>query len=182
MSLEEKIEEYKASLAGRVYEVRIKKVGKKAWIEIGSKSYEVEFPKGMAYSKAFPLIIDGKRYEIKIEREGGRYRVEVEGKPWEVRIQKGIDIPRLEIPKLVPKLPSPPKEKVEGAVLAPMPGRVVDLKVRVGDRVRVGQPLLILEAMKLENEIASTREGIVREIRVKRGKGVKKDEILLVIK
>nr|2D5D_A Chain A, methylmalonyl-CoA decarboxylase gamma chain [Pyrococcus horikoshii OT3]2D5D_B Chain B, methylmalonyl-CoA decarboxylase gamma chain [Pyrococcus horikoshii OT3]2EJF_C Chain C, 149aa long hypothetical methylmalonyl-CoA decarboxylase gamma chain [Pyrococcus horikoshii OT3]2EJF_D Chain D, 149aa long hypothetical methylmalonyl-CoA decarboxylase gamma chain [Pyrococcus horikoshii OT3]2EJG_C Chain C, 149aa long hypothetical methylmalonyl-CoA decarboxylase gamma chain [Pyrococcus horikoshii len=60
----------------------------------------------------------------------------------------------------------------ENVVSAPMPGKVLRVLVRVGDRVRVGQGLLVLEAMKMENEIPSPRDGVVKRILVKEGEAV----------
>ncbi|WP_455285958.1 biotin/lipoyl-containing protein [[Eubacterium] cellulosolvens] len=62
-----------------------------------------------------------------------------------------------------------------------MPGRVMSLRVREGDSVRVGQPLLMLEAMKMENEITASVAGTVRKVWVTEGTTVKKDQGLLEI-
>lgn len=66
-------------------------------------------------------------------------------------------------------------------VLAPILGTIVDVKVKVGDRVKVGEVLLILEAMKLENEILSPRNGVIKKIHVSRGKTVNSGDLLVVI-
>lgn len=66
-------------------------------------------------------------------------------------------------------------------VLAPILGTIVDVKVKVGDRVKVGEVLLILEAMKLENEILSPRNGVIKKIHASRGKTVNSGDLLVVI-
>jgi biotin carboxyl carrier protein len=69
-----------------------------------------------------------------------------------------------------------------GQVLkAPMPGRVVLIEVTVGQRVRRGDGLVILEAMKMENEFRAAGEGTVKEIRVQPGQAVNPGDILMVI-
>ncbi len=68
-----------------------------------------------------------------------------------------------------------------GVVRAPMPGRVVSVAVREGDPVPLGAPLLILEAMKMQNEIPSPVKGTVKEIRVAPNAIVGKEEVLLVL-
>jgi acetyl/propionyl-CoA carboxylase alpha subunit len=68
-----------------------------------------------------------------------------------------------------------------GAMLAPIPGKVTSLRVREGDSVRVGQPLFMLEAMKMENEITASVAGTVRKVWVTEGTTVKKDQRLLEI-
>lgn len=66
-------------------------------------------------------------------------------------------------------------------VIAPMSGKVILIKVREGDIVKEGDILLIIEAMKMENEIRATRNGKIKEIKVKEGDKVEYGEILLVI-
>jgi len=66
-------------------------------------------------------------------------------------------------------------------VRPPMPGRVVKVAVRAGDRVSRHAPLVILEAMKMQNEIPAPVAGIVREIRVREGQGVLASDVLVVI-
>ena len=70
----------------------------------------------------------------------------------------------------------------EGVVTAPMPGLVVSLKVNVGDSVKAGDGLCILEAMKMENEITAQKAGVVKEIRVSEGASVKRGEPIAIIK
>ncbi len=66
-------------------------------------------------------------------------------------------------------------------VRAPMPGRVIALLVHPGAQVRKGTPLLILEAMKMQNEIPSPADGEVQEIRVGPGDTVSKEDVLLIV-
>jgi biotin carboxyl carrier protein len=62
-----------------------------------------------------------------------------------------------------------------------MPGKIVELLVEVNTRVKEGEPILILEAMKMQNEIISTVSGKIQKIQVKPGDSVSKDEVLLEI-
>jgi biotin carboxyl carrier protein len=62
---------------------------------------------------------------------------------------------------------------------APMPGLIIDLKISAGDVVKVGESLLILEAMKMENIIKSPCEGIVRVVKIKKGDSVEKGQVLI---
>ena len=66
-------------------------------------------------------------------------------------------------------------------VLAPMPGKIIDVLVNVGDRVSEDDELLILEAMKMENPVYATADGVVKEIKVKKDDTVDSDQLLIII-
>lgn len=67
-------------------------------------------------------------------------------------------------------------------VLAPIPGKVVEITVKPGQSVSEGEIVLILEAMKMENEIYADSDGVVEEIKVKEGDKVAANDVLMVIK
>jgi biotin carboxyl carrier protein len=64
-------------------------------------------------------------------------------------------------------------------IKAPMPGLIIDLKISVGDAVKTGESLLILEAMKMENIIKSPGDGIVKSVKIKKGDSVEKGQVLI---
>ena len=64
-------------------------------------------------------------------------------------------------------------------LVAPMPGLVVRINVEAGDPIRAGQPLVVMEAMKMENELRSTSDGVVRAVRVRPGEAVEKGSVLI---
>ncbi|MFP3218176.1 MAG: biotin/lipoyl-containing protein [Acidianus sp.] len=70
----------------------------------------------------------------------------------------------------------------EGKVISPLQGRVVSIRVKEGDAVNKGQPLLSIEAMKSETIISAPVAGVVEKILVKQGQGVKKGDTLVIIK
>lgn len=89
-------------------------------------------------------------------------------------------------PKVVSKVIANPKIETQPSsndecIEAPMPGRIADILVKVGQRIQEGDVLMILEAMKLENEVCSERAGIVKEIRVKSEDMVEAGDIVAVI-
>lgn len=65
------------------------------------------------------------------------------------------------------------------SIKAPMPGLIIDLKVKAGDTVQQGEALLILEAMKMENILKSPGEGVIRNVKVKKGDNVEKGQVLI---
>lgn len=69
----------------------------------------------------------------------------------------------------------------EEKVTAPIAGTILSVKVKAGDKVKLGDALLVLEAMKMENNIPSPRDGVVKEVHVSEGKTVKFGDLLLVI-
>ena len=99
-------------------------------------------------------------------------RVYLKGVPFDIEIE------RVESNRYRPPLP---EKEVSGEVTARLPGQVVSLLVREGDSVVKDQPLLVLEAMKMENEILAPKDGIVSEIFAPEGQLVAKDERLLRI-
>lgn len=68
-----------------------------------------------------------------------------------------------------------------GAVTAPMPGNIVGVKVKPGDQVKAGQVVVVLEAMKMENEITAPVDGTVKEVAVKEGQTVQSGEPMVVL-
>lgn len=82
---------------------------------------------------------------------------------------------------LVPRFMLPGSEAASGGIVAPMPGKVIEVRVAVGDRVMSGQILILLEAMKMEHPMRATTDGSVVEIRVAAGEQVENEALLLVI-
>ena len=76
---------------------------------------------------------------------------------------------------------APAHKEVHGSVTAPMPGKVVKIRVKPGDEVKADTTLVILEAMKMENEILAGVNGTVKEIRVKQGESVEGGKVLVVV-
>ena len=103
------------------------------------------------------VVIDGEEFEVDIEIDGETYRATIEGQTFEFQIpdSKG-GAPR--------KRGSGGGRKRSGTVSASMPGKVVTVEVGVGDSVNEGDTILILEAMKMQNEVAAPISGTVTEV------------------
>ncbi|MEJ5173113.1 MAG: sodium-extruding oxaloacetate decarboxylase subunit alpha [Hydrogenothermaceae bacterium] len=154
---------------------------------------EVEEIKSEESCKApieFNITLHGEQYHIKIAGVGnpveGRkpYFIRIDGELEEVLVQP---VREIEVGQDSVSLPeattSTGKRKVMGLgdVSSPMPGKVTSIKVSLGDKVKKGDVLLTVEAMKMENEIHSPIDGTVSEILVKVGDNVNPDECLIVV-
>lgn len=144
--------------------------------------------------KEFEFVIHGNEYKVKIlsfvEGEPGQElgKVMVNGVEYDVAVKRPVaKTPEI---KRVPVVHS----TVEGGVLtsqegasslshvkAPLPGVVVKLNCSVGDTVKMGQTLLVLEAMKMQNEIQSPKDGKIKAINIKENQSVIEGEDLIVI-
>ena len=123
----------------------------------------------------YSLLIDGRSYEIDVLETEEALMVLVDGQPFRVEIQ---DEQERRLRAAVGKGDAKPAKRV---VTAPMPGKVVKLLVRPGDAVQAGDGVIVVEAMKMENELKAPASGTVKEVRVEEGKPVSGGDVLVVI-
>ena len=110
-----------------------------------------------------------------------KYRVNVNGTSYEIEIELMSETEAKAAP--APVATAAPAASGEGeAIASPMPGTILDVKVNVGDSVKKGQVLMILEAMKMENEIMAGTDGVVTSIGVTKGASVQTGDALCTIK
>ena len=113
------------------------------------------------------------------------YKIKVNGKTYRVELENIEEVSSDPVKETVETKKSETKTVSSGEgppVLAPIQGNVLDVKVTVGKQVKKGDCLLIIEAMKLENEVLAPCDGVVSEIIVTKGKTVSTKELLLTIK
>jgi biotin carboxyl carrier protein len=122
---------------------------------LNSRNYNVELLKFDLESKTMTLLLNGKSVEVSIHDE----------------VDQMVHALGMEIDT----------ESVTGDILAPMPGKVLDIHISPGQEVHEGDPLLVLEAMKMENILKATGSGIVKELNVKSGDTVEKSQLLITI-
>lgn len=133
--------------------------------------------------KKFNITVNGKSYEVEVEELGGAT----------ASTPRPAAAPRPAAPAVKPApaaapAPKPAAQATPAAapagghnVDAPMPGTLLDIKVNVGDSVTSGQVLMILEAMKMENEIMAPADGRVAAINANKGASVNAGEVLIVL-
>jgi len=141
--------------------------------------------------KSFKYTINGNVYKVHINSVVEDVaEVEVNGTPYQVQMEKPAkkQVVTLKRPAQAPTTSSgapvvsrPAASSTPGAVKSPLPGVILDLKCKVGDTVKRGQTLLILEAMKMENNINADRDGSIIEIKVNKGDSVLENADLIVI-
>ena len=120
------------------------------------------------------VIIDGEEFEVDVEIDGDTYRATIEGQTFEFLIPESKSgAPR--------KRGSGGGRKRSGTVSASMPGKVVTVEVSEGDSVEEGQTVLILEAMKMQNEVAAPITGTVSAVHCEDGMNVEANVPLIVI-
>ena len=115
-----------------------------------------------------------------------RYNITVNGKTYDVEVEETGSAPSQAPVQAAPAAapaPAPAKAAAgEGTpVKAPMPGNILDVKVSVGDTVSQGQVIVILEALKMENDIVANASGKITSITVKKGDTVNSDDIIATI-
>ena len=122
--------------------------------------------------RKFRIKIDGKVFEAEVEEIGG-----------EKELKKATTKSSVKTPSNVETSTQTAVEtNTSGnSIIAPMPGKVISLKVSKGQQINKGDVILILEAMKMEQEIKSSLEGTLSDIRVAEGEIVKKEQILVII-
>ncbi len=137
--------------------------------------------------KKFKFTIAGNRYDVSIDRmEGSDADVTVNGVTYTVEVERAkAPTVHIERPKAVTGAgPQPARMKPQGSlgsVRSPLPGVIKSVAVREGDEVKDGQIVLILEAMKMENEVYASRSGKVAKLHVAAEQSVLEGDALLDI-
>lgn len=132
----------------------------------------------------YVVTVNGKKFEVEVEKVGGAgkslSRQPAERREAVVKSEPVVETKAAAAP--VEVAPATTSATGGTTITSPMPGSILDVKVNVGDKVKFGQTLAILEAMKMENDIPATVDGEVVEIRVKKGDVVETDSVLIVLK
>ncbi|MEN8138674.1 MAG: biotin/lipoyl-containing protein [Bacteroidota bacterium] len=135
--------------------------------------------------KNFNFKIHDNNYKVNIlSHRGSTIELEVNGTSYSVKLKE--EVKKSKTPTLIrsaSKRPAEPLKINPGSqktkIVAPIPGVVMSIDVKVGDEIKIGDRLLVLEAMKMENNITSEKEGVVSAVHVKEGQQVLQDEVMI---
>jgi biotin carboxyl carrier protein len=162
----------------------------KYFATIGENEYEVEITDGqitidgelvmvdlepIREPALYSVLFDGHSYELLIEADRFNYAVTLRGEQYQVQVEDERTR-KLTAGRKAPSLPDG-----ELAVKAPIPGLVVKVLAAEGDEVAEDQALLILEAMKMENEIRSPRAGKVKKVDVLPGQRIEQNAVMIIL-
>ena len=120
------------------------------------------------------VIVNGEEFEVELDQDGDIWKAVVEGQTFEITVPDSGPAPKQ-------RRSSGGKSKKSGKVTANIPGKVVTVEVSIGDEVEEGQVVMILEAMKMQNEIQAPVSGTVTEIHCEEGQSIEANVPLLVI-
>ena len=144
-------------------------------IRIGKRDYEVKLKADEKYGTY--ILWKNRKYPVEIIRSSqNKYEILFNDISYTFTVETPFSLKRM-------KVLNSNRDKIEKEIIkSPMPGRIIDVLVREGSTVVKGEPLLILEAMKMQNEILSPGNGTIVKVMAKPGTNVMKDDLLVEIK
>jgi biotin carboxyl carrier protein len=162
-----------AKLGEHAYTVEIEETDKSVYrVSVDGNEFLVDGKKTGRTN--YSLIVNNRSFEVEVDNSGDEYRVLVDGRNYHVHL---VDERRLRVGGAQAGLELQGRQNVS----VPMPGKIIAVLVNEGDTVEKGQGLVIVEAMKMENEVRSPISGEVKEIKVKPGDTVEGGAVLIVV-
>jgi biotin carboxyl carrier protein len=162
---------FEAELDGAVVSVEVTGGSGRYRVLLDGEAFDVDArPTGGA---GWSLLIGNASTVADVMEEGGAYVVHVDGESYAIRVEEET--------RYIIRTRGGAGGAGGQILRAPMPGRVVLVEVTVGQAVRPGDGLVVLEAMKMENEFKATVAGTVKEIRVESGQAVNPGDVLVVV-
>ena len=162
------------TLEGRDAEVEFEAIDGRVFLEVDGRRVEADFvrlPDGEVWS----LLVDGRSHELRVAHHLEGLEVTVNGTMIPVEVRSPLE-------KLLAQGVGDRARHRDEVVSAPMPGAIVAFRVKPGDTVKPGQPIVVLEAMKMQNELACLNAGVVAQIHVPVGAAVASGQPLVTLK
>lgn len=169
--------DFQAKLKGKDYLIRVDEQPKYWGITLQEKGQKEEFHKipkehFKRMDQGVSFLFDESSYMVDVVGEGTQYTVYTRGSYREIPLYNDESL-------LHESLKGGGAMGASDSLKAGMPGKIVDIMVSVGDKVDAGQPLLIMEAMKMENEMKATHTCVIKEILVEKGASVESGALLI---
>jgi biotin carboxyl carrier protein len=162
-----------ARLGEKTYTVDIEEIGKSVYrVAVDGSEFLVDGKKTGRTN--YSLIVDNRSFEVEVDVKEDEYRVLVDGRNYHIDL---VDERRVRVGGLQSGIQLEGRQNVS----VPMPGKVVAVLVSEGDQVEKGQGLVIVEAMKMENEVRCPINGEVKQVRVKTGDALEAGAVLVVV-
>jgi len=162
---------YEVAIDGKQYRLELERESGRWLCRLDGR--EIQMDAVLARSDVLSVLIDGKAYEIKRERTATDMHLWVGSARYEAVLRD----PR----SLRSRKGSAADDKGPKKLVAPMPGRIVRVLVAEKNEVEAGQGILVVEAMKMQNELKSPKKGVVQKIAVKDGDNVNPGEVLAIV-
>ncbi len=168
--------EYQLKIDDRTHKVKIERLdeGGVLIVNVGDQSYTLKAspnPDG-----SWTVNSTNTDYSVRVSsRKGKKYTVELNETPLEVEWER-VRVSETASPT---SLQASGGKKVKGGIYPPMPGKITEVRVSVGDSVCAGDTLCILEAMKMFNELKSPIDGVVKEVNIAVGSSVTPNDLLI---
>jgi biotin carboxyl carrier protein len=143
-------------------------------VSIDGTEYKIDF-KGVSGQPVYSLLLNGQSYEAQVYDSEEEWQVLLGGRLYSVLVEDERER------RLRTTLGARASDTGEFQLRSPMPGLVIALPVKEGQLVRKGDVLLILESMKMQNELKAPRDGTIARIRVKVGDSVEQKQVLLSV-
>ncbi|MEX2239044.1 MAG: biotin/lipoyl-containing protein [Dehalococcoidia bacterium] len=166
---------YHITVNGQEYEVELQPQGKDYRVKLGEDWYDIGVER-MGRGEAFMMLLNGYTHRVLGESTSAGDNVLVDGKRIPVVIETKQQALRRELAARSGK-----KKEGEQTLNAPMTGSIVEVMVTVDEEVKKGQVMLIVEAMKMNNEIRAPHDGLVKAVYVKKGDRIEQGAALLVL-
>ena len=181
--------EYEVNVNGKPKKIELTRNGEDSYAaKVDGKPHKFSMAKNaLALGKTFTVKVDDKPYQVELARtsQTKEFSVVVDRTAFKADVR--IPARKATLTAFEPMMTGTKrraasnKQALEGAINAPMTGRMVSIKVSKGDNVQKGQVLCAIEAMKMENEISTSKAGVVKEVLVSVGSPVSEGDPLVVI-
>jgi len=146
------------TLEGREAEVEFRTEGGQLWLEMEGERLQADFTR-LPDGEVFSLLVEGRSHEVRVSPGNGRLDVTLNGMSFPVEVRHPLE-------KALQRVRHDQAASGEETILAPMPGLVVALRVKTGERVEAGQAIVVVEAMKMQNELTCRAGGVVEDVLV----------------